>query len=147
MIVYIMRGLPGSGKSTRAKELDPTRENTCSTDDYHYVNGVYKWQPEKLQFYHGLNFQKFLVMIAEKRPVVVVDNTNVQSWQYEEYVKAAKMYGYEVRFERFSPLKEDGTVDWDLVNMYADRNSHGCSRSACARMALAWQEENVIPAA
>ncbi len=139
-----MRGLPGSGKSTRAREIDPSGENTCSTDDYHYIGGVYTFQPTKLEWFHGLNFQKFLVMLAEKRSVIVVDNTNIEGWHYCHYVEAAGRFGYEVIFEKFSPLK-NGEIDWEYVKMCAERNTHGCPLAACERMARAFEEDNVTP--
>lgn len=60
-IVFIMRGVSGSGKSTIAKELAYPEGVIHSTDDYFYNEaGEYKFDPTKLSEYHEKNFQAFL---------------------------------------------------------------------------------------
>lgn len=54
-LCIIMRGVPGSGKSTVAQLLT-NKDFIHSTDDYSYVNGVYKFNPMKLQENHEKNF-------------------------------------------------------------------------------------------
>lgn len=136
-----MRGIPGSGKSTRAWELETTGESICSTDDYFMVNGVYKFDSTKIQFYHNLNFQKFLVMLAEKRPVVVVDNTNTQAWEYKEYVLAARRFKYDVEFVTFAPHRlASGQPDPWYVAGCAQKNSHGVPLEAVTKMAERFED-------
>jgi adenylate kinase family enzyme len=43
-----MRGLPGSGKSTKAKELAGEQGLVFSTDDFFMVNGKYIFDPKMI---------------------------------------------------------------------------------------------------
>jgi adenylate kinase family enzyme len=47
-----MRGLPGSGKSTKAKKIAGEKGVIYSTDDYFMVNGEYKYNPKMILEYH-----------------------------------------------------------------------------------------------
>ena len=55
-----MRGLSGSGKSSRVEEIlsgtTVTKSAVFSTDDIFMENGEYNFRPEKLKEYHDLNF-------------------------------------------------------------------------------------------
>ena len=97
-----MQGLPGSGKSTRAKELkDEIGENAviCSTDDYFMVGGVYKFNPDMLRAYHGLNLERAKDLLNEGK-TVIVDNTNIETWECSRYVHHAVTMGIEIGFVR-----------------------------------------------
>lgn len=99
--VYIMRGLPGSGKSTEAAEIASHRANAgpaviCSTDDFFVVDGVYTWDPTKLGLFHRKNFEKFQKALRDEVPTVIVDNTNIHRSHYKNYVATAKAAGYDV---------------------------------------------------
>lgn len=97
-VVIIMRGLPGSGKSTRAAELaeaaklaavaaagGPERAAAAafvihSTDSYFIdpTSGVYVFNPELLGINHQKNFDAYCASLAEHIGTVIVDNTNIQ---------------------------------------------------------------------
>ena len=83
-VVYVMRGIPGSGKSTLARKLAPP-ENIFSTDDFFMVQGEYKFDPTKLGQYHGQNLDRFQNAIMNGVAPIVVDNTNIQKWEYSKY--------------------------------------------------------------
>ena len=71
--VFILRGLPGSGKSyyaqSLADELVAGNESdyvVCATDDYFYNSeGVYQFDKYKLSEYHNLNLARFINALAE----------------------------------------------------------------------------------
>lgn len=97
--VYIMRGIPGSGKSTRAKQIVAERGGDGvihSTDTFHYVDGEYRWKPENVYRYHNYNFEFFCRSLEQRVPTVVVDNTNIRRKHFARYVVAAEAAGYEV---------------------------------------------------
>ena len=50
--LYIVRGLPGSGKSTFAKTLVGHDFLVCEADKYFMVNGEYKFDVTKLKEAH-----------------------------------------------------------------------------------------------
>lgn len=96
-IAYVMRGVPGSGKSTFVKTLVREEGIVHSTDDYFYIDGKYMFDRSRLQEYHDRNFAAFCESLKNGIPVVVCDNTNGKHCFFERYVKAAEEAGYEVR--------------------------------------------------
>jgi NEDD4-binding protein 2 len=50
-----MRGLPGSGKSTKAKALAGEEGLIFSTDDFFMVNGKYEYDAKMIGDYHTKN--------------------------------------------------------------------------------------------
>jgi tRNA uridine 5-carbamoylmethylation protein Kti12 len=119
-ICSIMRGVPGSGKSTRAKKLKEELEKEgheviiCSTDDFFIKNGKYEFDYRLLGINHALNFKKFKEAI-EAGHSVIVDNTNVRIEHFEPYIEIAKKYGHEVQIHTM--------LHPDLTN--GSNNTHG----------------------
>jgi predicted kinase len=143
--VHIMRGVPGSGKSTRAKELT-SPEFICSADDYFISKetGGYVFVPHEIGKAHQACLKKFVDLlhkytIAEGHICgpeglhVVVDNTNLRRWEYETYVKIAELSAWDVEFHEFVPPR-DNTLG-DYVRNCASRNVHSVSPNAVLRMA------------
>jgi len=79
----ILRGCSGSGKSTVAKWLQQELKGAVfSTDSFFTVDGVYRFDPKKLQENHQKNLDAFL---AYEGVLAVVDNTNLAQWEYQKY--------------------------------------------------------------
>jgi adenylate kinase family enzyme len=53
-----MRGVPGSGKSTKAKQLAGTNGVVYSTDDFFIVKGEYKYDPKLIGDNHEKNIKR-----------------------------------------------------------------------------------------
>jgi len=94
----IMRGISGSGKSTIAEHLSQkfTRSRIHSTDSFHVQDDTYRFQPERLGEFHQANQLAFSQSIKEKVPLVICDNTNLASREYQPYIQAANQAGYRV---------------------------------------------------
>ena len=95
---FIIRGLPGSGKSSVAELLASTSESSVihSTDNYHMINGRYKFNKEMLWVYHQRNLEAFEKSCKKGIKIVICDNTNIKKSFYSKYVRTAKKYGYKV---------------------------------------------------
>jgi predicted kinase len=121
--LIIMQGLPGSGKSTWAKNHYPTAA-VCSADDFFVVGGEYKFDPTKIGEAHKACFCRFLELV-EGYPIIVVDNTNPTLWELSPYIRVGEAKGYEVTVVR---VKTDPET-------CASRNVHGVPRQVILGMA------------
>jgi predicted kinase len=97
--LYIMRGVPGAGKSTMAKLIaDSTDGVICSTDDLWYDSkGDYNWDPELLEAKHLENQRNVSICMAESLPSIIVDNTNLVQRDVSPYLYLAKVMSYTVQ--------------------------------------------------
>jgi predicted kinase len=93
----IMRGLPGSLKSTAAELLAKDKEARIhSTDQFFVVNGEYRFNPKLLSINHSRNLAAFRKSLADGVPLVICDNTNIRRTHFQPYVEAAQNFGYSV---------------------------------------------------
>lgn len=95
-VAVIMRGLPGTGKSTIARLLAGRDGAVHSTNDYFVVGGRYRFDARLQKEYHAENFRAFVESLKRCVPVVVCDNTNIRYWNYQHYMGAARKEGYQV---------------------------------------------------
>ena len=93
-IAYIIRGLPGSGKTTLAQELAP--ESNMAADDWFDQFNEGKFDPNHLKDAHAWCKNKFTQFCENSEEVVAVHNTFIETWQYEDYVHVAEQLGYMV---------------------------------------------------
>jgi hypothetical protein len=118
-ILYIVRGVPGSGKSTFAKTL--TNEYSICEADQYFVDretGEYKFNFDELKNAHQWCRNEVEIRMKDNQvnyqfyPTIVVSNTFTQEWEMEPYFKLAEKYGYTV----FSVIVE---------NRHGGKNEHG----------------------
>ena len=107
--VLINRAVPGSGKSSFARNIRETmdREGVSvrvhSTDDYFMVGGRYVFDIRKLGEYHRRNLEAFKASLAEGIGLIVLDNTDEHPWETQPYTAAARAAGYRILFLNFQP--------------------------------------------
>ena len=92
--LYIVRGLPGSGKSSLAKKLT---ELVYSADDF-FTNkkGEYNFNAKLLGKAHEWCWGKVRDAMFIGANAVAVANTFTQAWEAEKYYQIAEEYGYSV---------------------------------------------------
>ncbi len=121
--VYILRGIPGSGKSTYAKTIP--NAVVCSADDFFVRNGEYIFDASLLFDAHGLCRRKFMEALVNRTPVVVLDNTNVHQWEVTPYILMAEAFPeYSVEVVEFHTEPE----------VCISRNVHNCPADVIKRM-------------
>ena len=99
-----MRGLPGAGKSTWARENYP-QAHVCSADSYFLDDeGVYRFDRALISRAHASCLRGFAEILASiaKDPadspeVVIVDNTAIKAWEISPYYNLAGAYGHDCR--------------------------------------------------
>lgn len=90
--LILLRGLPGSGKSTFAKSLGGIH---IEADQFFMENGKYKFDASKLKQAHEHCRTSTEGWMMEGYSIVV-SNTFTQEWEMEPYFGLAKDYGYRV---------------------------------------------------
>jgi predicted kinase len=94
-MLYLVRGIPGSGKSTFAKQLAPNW--VFEADHYFYdKNGNYNFIASEIKEAHK-ECQKYVGYAMESNtPKIAVSNTFTQEWELQPYYELAIKYGYYV---------------------------------------------------
>jgi len=129
--LIIMRGIPGSGKSTKSKKLvgegiiHSTDDLIEATGDY---NGYFKkmiesgdWSPHAKM--HNKNFLNAKKSMLEGITPVVIDNTNLRPRESKKYVEAALKMGLHEKNIKIVDVGLGGQTPEVLAN----RNSHNVS--------------------
>lgn len=131
--LFLIRGIPGSGKTTLAKSL---ADEIYEADSYfmvyrdpqtgelinrHQYDGVYEFDVTKLKEAHEhcrIGVEDAMSCGKER---IAVSNTFTQEWEMEPYYKLAKKYGYTV----FSLIVE---------NRHGGVNEHGVPEETLTKM-------------
>jgi len=127
--LVIMRGIPGSGKSTMAKSL--VREGRIhSTDDVIELQGDYDkffaTMKESKDFSplaraHSTNYKNIVKSISEGVSPVIVDNTNIKANEAKQIVVKALEMGLDENNISIVDMGTNGLT----AEVLADRNTHG----------------------
>ena len=104
MNLVLIRGLPGSGKSTYAKKIGCYH---VEADMYHCKDGEYAFDGTRAPLAHNW-CQKSALFAMEQGMDVAVSNTFTQKWEIQPYLDMASKTGHKVKIVRMT--KEYGTV-------------------------------------
>lgn len=96
--LILLRGLPGSGKSTVAELIGAKGAGYThfEADMYFMEDGVYKFDPTKLRMAHNWCQIQTEKAMADNTAIVIVSNTFTQEWEMERYYELGKIYNYRV---------------------------------------------------
>ena len=119
--LYLIRGLPGSGKSTFAPIVC---ENILSADQYHTdKHGNYNFDSSKVRESHEW-CQERTRRFLEREQDIAVANTFTQEWEMAPYFAMAKKYGttvYTIVVENRHGSKSIHGVPADKIEMMKNR--------------------------
>lgn len=132
MKLVLVRGLPGSGKSTYAKGLHDESGKPyfhVEADMYFmHADGIYRFNPTKLGPAHDW-CQLQCARALERGESCVVSNTFVKRWEMMPYLKMAKTLGADV----------------EIVTMTGQYGSvHNIPAEVVTRMAKAWESHEEL---
>ncbi len=110
--LFLLRGLPGAGKSTLAKALSFGIESvvheadsyfkvlrdpeTGQLIDRHNPDGVYEFDSRFIANAHADCLNSTRESMRAGLPRVLVANTFTQYWEMDKYFRLAKEYGYDI---------------------------------------------------
>ncbi len=142
-LVIILRGLPGSGKSTLVKESKEIRQSQneasiviCGADEY-FENSQsgYSYSGSELAAAHAYCRNKFLNAIEDGVECIVIDNTNSQTWEYHVYKRIGRLCGYDAR------VLEIGCINESILASFVDRTKHRVDKAAIVKMWQRWETD------
>ena len=110
--LMLIRGLPGSGKSTVAKLFDKALHFEA---DMYFLDsdGNYQFDASKIKNAHNWCRDSVMDAMKEGHPIVVVSNTFTQEWEMDAYYLLAEELGYRV-------------ISMIVENRHDGKNIHGC---------------------
>ena len=117
--LFILRGLPGSGKNSLAEALDI--KAVCCADDYFMRGGKYMWTADGLGAAHSWCQRKCRRFMKKQVDKIVIANTSVSERDLVPYTDLARQFGYTV-FSLVIENRHDGV------------NSHNVPDEAIERM-------------
>lgn len=123
--LILLRGLPGSGKSTLTKVLSENDKYPILSIDSYFTDpatGKYTFEFEKNHLAYKQCEEQTLKKMQEGSEKIFVDNTFTLEWEMEPYFKLAASYNY-----RLFVL----TVE----NRHGNGNIHNISREQVEKMA------------
>jgi predicted kinase len=95
--IILLRGLPGSGKSSLAKLMSNALTGFVEADMYFIQNGEYKFDASKLRQAHAwCQNQVEKWMGPHGLDDIIVSNTFTQEWEMQPYFELAEKYGYVI---------------------------------------------------
>ena len=126
--LILLRGLPGSGKSTTAKLLGAGGAGTAhyEADMFFMVDGEYKFDVAKIKDAHrwcqnSVEHAMLMNHTSGHNSTIIVSNTFTQEWEMEVYYNLAKEWGYRVTSliveNRHDGVNEHGVPQETLIKM------------------------------
>lgn len=130
MNIYLMRGIPGAGKTTWIINNFPGNTKRIVSADYYFMcDGTYIFNPKQLHDAHRKCFSDFLEILQDtgrwEEINLIVDNTNIEPLDIAPYIAVASVYDLNVTIIEVR-------IDPEVA---AARNEHEVSRKRVLQMA------------
>lgn len=163
-VMVLMRGCPGSGKSTQATNILNLCYKNVNADEFifsadkFFINkrtGRYCYDRSKLSYAHQKVFENTQKAVQQETTPVIIDNTNILLWNMENYAKLAVNNGYWI--EIVEPVTEwawNGielskrtihSVPYDKIIVMMNQYEHTSVDDMLMRFKLKYNKNNQLP--
>merc|ERR1719499_331586 len=139
--LIVLRGLPGSGKTTLAKKLSQRSKNAqiCTEDRYHWSGkedgvGEYKFQPQLVFLAREWCTKEIREAIQENVNLIILDNHNARISMYEDHIQYAVEHGYRFRIIEF-------VASASLIDKYRARSYKKFPREVYVKLLKLWEHD------
>ena len=140
-VLILMRGVPSSGKSTRAKELAGDDVSAICSSDNFFGKTIEEynsnWCSERLYEAHCKCFEEIENRLQNELSLAIVDNTNVKIKKMKPYADLAIKYQYELRIE-------EPTSPWWINDIAPYLGNKEKNRKHLEKMCLFLWEKNQL---
>ena len=141
--VVILRGLPGSGKSFLAHNCSemnkhPSTVNVCAADDFFVEGDSYKFSGDLLPKAHTHCLDAFLNALANRKELIIIDNTNSMLWEYQIYTYLCDILGCKCN------ILELPCPTAAIAEMYCSRNIHKIDSPTAAKIFSRWENDDRV---
>ena len=126
MQLILIRGIPGSGKSTKAKSMLALNPNLVhlEADMLFEASGEYRFDPTFLSTAHDWCYSNTVFNLLSGKDVVVT-NTFTKMWELESYLAIGQRLGCDIT----------------IIEMKSEYGSiHGVPESKLQQMKARWEE-------
>lgn len=146
-MLYIIRGIPGAGKTTTAKRLIDTAKNIVPKCIHYEADmfftqsdGTYKWNPRKIGAAHNKCFNVIEKAMENDTNICIVSNTFTTLKELQPYIDLAEDYDYELKVVRVVS-KDYYNTELDRVRRFAGHlNQHSVPFKSLERMAARFDD-------
>ena len=133
--LYLLRGLPGAGKTSLANALAPEKGLFAADDYFTSPEGEYDFRPAELGEAHAQCQKRTAAALAAGEQHIAVHNTFTQRWELEPYLDM--LVGFPHYDVVVVDLYDGGKTDAELC----DRNSHGVPIASIEAMRARWEHD------
>ena len=126
MTLYLIRGLPGTGKTTMAERMAGEHNGLRFEADTYFVqpDGTYKFDASKLPLAHAACHDNVQIAMSAQAECIIVANTFSRQWELAPYRSLAERYGYDVQ---------------EITLHHIHGNAHGVPEHTIQKMRERWE--------
>jgi predicted kinase len=137
--MIILRGLPGSGKSSVATyfmNVDKKLTVVCTADNYFMTDDKYVFNKNLLADAHVYCYNSVKHAIENNVNTIIIDNTNCKLIEYKKYIDIGKINNYKITVIEIFCENKDKALE------FAKRSSHDVPNKDILKMLSLWETDD-----